>query len=260
MTKKKLIERAYQLGELMGIAVWGEDEAGPYQTIPYAGHSWQVQQHPVRHPHEYSPKGTAKMLTLFHPATGQVRVKGVTRTTNPVLHSWLKAVLSEILASLPTVESGLSPQQVLAAWQLWDEELTTSRAADLPPLRMILILDNLSGHKTPDLVRWFFQQGILPLYTPLGGSWLNMTESVQRILKRRALAGQHPACPDEIITWLEATAEGWNAHPTPFIWGGKRHARRMRSRYKRYALGGSGACTKTPVPRLPFPDLEWHPP
>ncbi len=143
----------------MGIAVWGEDEAGPYQTVPYAGHSWQVQQHPVRQPHEYSPNGTAKMLTLFHPATGQVRVKGVTQTTNLVLHAWLKETLSQILVSLPSAESALSPQQVRASWQLWDEERSTPDTTDLPPLRLILVLDKLSGHKTPTLVRWLFSQG-----------------------------------------------------------------------------------------------------
>ena len=41
------------------------------------------------------------MLTLFHPATGQVRVKGVTSTTNLVLHGWLKQELTAILATLP---------------------------------------------------------------------------------------------------------------------------------------------------------------
>src|SRR3712207_7935369 len=45
--------------------------------------------------------------------------------------------------------------------------------------------------------------GIMPLYTPLGGSWLNMTESVQRILKKRGLAGQHPTTVNEIIAVLE---------------------------------------------------------
>jgi len=29
----------------------------------------------------------------------------------------------------------------------------------------------------------------MPLYTPIGGLWLNMAESVQRIIVRRALAG-----------------------------------------------------------------------
>ena len=40
------------------------------------------------------------MLTLFHPADGQVRVKGVTSATNAVLHPWLKEELSAVLAKL----------------------------------------------------------------------------------------------------------------------------------------------------------------
>jgi hypothetical protein len=32
-----MIEQAYTLGETLGIAVWCEDEAGPYGTAPYAG-------------------------------------------------------------------------------------------------------------------------------------------------------------------------------------------------------------------------------
>jgi transposase len=93
-------------------------------------------------------------------------------------------------------------------------------------LRMLLIWDNLAGHKMPELVLWLFHHGIMPLYTPLGGSWLNMGESIQRILKRRALSCHHPEMPAEIIAWLEATGRGWNRTPTSFIWGGKRAARR----------------------------------
>jgi hypothetical protein len=90
------------------------------------------------------------------------------------------------------------------------------------------------------LVRWLLGQGILPLYTPLSGSWLNMAESLQRIIVERALAGQHPRAPEEIIQWLEETVAAWNAAPTPFVWGGKRRARRQRARQRR--LGGSGAA------------------
>ena len=80
------------------------------------------------------------------------------------------------------------------AWERWQEGLTVKPTllAELPPLRMLLVLDNLAGHKTPAFVCWLFAHGIMPLYTPVGGSWLNMAESIQRILKRRALAGQHP--------------------------------------------------------------------
>src|SRR5262249_22062007 len=105
-------------------------------------------------------------------------------------------------------------------------------------------LGNLTGHHTPELVLWLFARGVMVLYTPLSGSWLNMAASIQRILGRRALAGQHPETTDQIIAWLEATARGWNADPTPFVWGGKRAARRARARERQHALAGSGACTR----------------
>ena len=41
------------------------------------------------------------MLTLLHPATGQVRVQGVISSANAVLHPWLQRTLSEILETLP---------------------------------------------------------------------------------------------------------------------------------------------------------------
>ena len=71
---------------------------------------------------------------------------------------------------------------------------------------MLLVLDNLAGHVSPAFVIWLFDHGIIPLYTPLGGSWLNMAESIQRIIERRALEGQHPESPAEIIEWLEPSA------------------------------------------------------
>jgi hypothetical protein len=247
-----LIERAYTVGEKLGIAVWTEDEAGPYQTIPYLGASWQLEGKAALLPHEYFRDGTAKMLTLFHPVTGELRVKGVTSTANVVLHPWLKQELSDILAALPEPALTLSQAELRAIWEGWREGLTvikTPLPEILPSLRMLLVMDNLKGHYTVDFVQWLFEHGILPLYTPLGGSWLNMAESIQRIIKRRALDGFHPKTPAEIINWLEATARGWNANPTPFKWGGKRKARRLRARARRHALGGSGAYTRRPIAR-----------
>jgi len=107
-------------------------------------------------------------------------------------------------------------------------------------LRIVLVLDNLAGHLSYDLVGWFFEHGVMPLYTPIGGSWLNMAESVQRIIVPRALAGQHPKNAQQVIEWLEQTVAGWNQHPTPFVWNGKRRLRRERARLRR--LAGSGAA------------------
>ncbi len=155
----------------------------------------------------------------------------------------------------------IEPEINRALWQSWCAGLDNPPPwpDDLPPLRMLLVWDNLKGHKTLSFVDWLIQHGIMPLYTPLGGSWLNMTESIQRILTQRALAGQHPTQPAQIIAWLEAVARAWNRRPTPFEWGGKRAARRARSRQRRHALAGSGACTRRLI-RRPRPTIiqEWR--
>jgi hypothetical protein len=70
-----------------------------------------------------------------------------------------------------------------------------------------------------------------------------MAESVQRITVHRALEGQAPATPQQIIDALEATAAGWKHESAPFLWGGQRAARRQRSHQRCHALSGSGACT-----------------
>lgn len=228
----------------MGLSVWAQDEAGPYQAIPQPGASWQLQGEPVRHSHEYERGGTAKGLTLLHPASGQVQLHGVTSSRNAVLHPWLRIQLQQILAQLPPSEPVQDAAINRAQWQRWQDGLTQkfTLLSELPRLRLLLIWDNLAGHKSAELVCWLMRHGIMPLYTPLGGSWLNMAESIQRILAHRALAGQHPRSPQQIIEWLEDTAQAWNRQPTPFVWGGKRHARRHARKTALARLPASRAC------------------
>lgn len=246
--KKNLIERAYREGEQLGLAVWTQDEAGPYPTRPMPGQSWAEQGQAQRQPHEYVRNGTAKLLTLFCPSSGEVRAKGVTTAPNAVLHPWLQQELTAVLDQLPPVPATDAVGDH-AVWESWQQGLTTriTLPAVLPPLRLLLVWDNLQGHVTPALVLWLFSHGVMPLYTPLSGSWLNMAESIQRIISRRALAGQYLQTPQQIINALESTVKGWNQDPTPFHWGGKRHARRLRSRQRQHALAGSGACTRRPL-------------
>lgn len=155
---------------------------------------------------------------------------------------WLQEHLAEVLAQIEKEHPRAAwpseaARPLYARWETW---LGHPPRGPLPPLRIILIWDNLAGHLTPDLVGWLFEHGVLPLYTPLSGSWLNMAESVQRILVRRALAGHHPQTAQDVIDWLEQTVAGWNTNPTAFVWNGKRPQRRMRARVRR--LGGSGAA------------------
>jgi len=239
-----LIELACEQAEADGIVQLNEDEAGPYQAIPQPGASWQPEGHPATQPHEYERGGTAKLLTLFRPATGELRAKGVLSAPNAVLHPWLIEQLTEVLADIEKKHpaESLPPEEqrpVCARWETW---LGHPPRNPEPPLRIVLVLDNLAGHLSYDLVRWFFDHGVMPLYTPIGGSWLNMAESVQRIIVSRALCGQHPKDAKQVIEWLEQTVAGWNADPTPFVWNGKRRRRRERARLRR--LAGSGAAMR----------------
>ena len=242
------IEQAYKRAEALGIPLWTQDEAGPSQAIPQPGPSRQPAGAPARQPHESIRGGTAKLLTLFRPATGEVRAKGVASAPNAVLHPWLQAELTAILATCPPAPAEARPGR---RWADWDWHPDAHRLdARLPPVRVLLLWDNRAGHHSAEIVRWCTERGILLLDTPLSGSWLHMAESVQRIIVARALAGQHPQTAPEAVDWREATVRGWNAAPTPFVRGGKRAARRARARARRYALGGSGACTRRPIRRL----------
>ncbi len=235
-----MIERAYERAGAAGVPLWCQDEAGPYRTVPYPGAGRRPVGEPARLPHEDVRHGTAKLLTLFRPATGAVRATGVTSAPNAVLHPWLQAELPQILAALPPVTPPEADRPPPARWAT---RLGHEPRAPPPPLRLLLVWDNLAGHRSWAIVRWLFAHGVMPLDTPLSGSWLNMAESLQRIVGTRALAGQHPRTPEEIIGWLDDTVVGWNAAPTPFVWDGKRRERRRR-RLRR--LGGSEAVLADP--------------
>jgi len=45
-----------------------------------------------------------------------------------------------------------------------------------------------------------------------------------------------PETPEEIIGWLAEPVAGWNQAPTPFVWGGRRRARRERARQRRSGM------------------------
>jgi hypothetical protein len=132
-----LIEAAYLLGEGLGLSVWCCDQAGPSQTMPYPGAGRQPNGRPARRPHEYLRDGTAKVLTLLHPAGGRVRAEGVTACPNAVPRAWLKRELSAILAGPPAAGAA----GARAAWERRQQGLTVKPTllAELPPLRALLV-------------------------------------------------------------------------------------------------------------------------
>jgi hypothetical protein len=138
-----LIEQAYTLGAGLGLAVWTQDEAGPFQCKPVAGQQWHEPGQPLRQSHEYLRHGTANLLVVFHPATGEVRAKGVRQCTHAVLHPWLKAELAAILAVLPPAPALVSPVE-RPLWPRWQEGLACriTLPPELPPLRVLVVMDH----------------------------------------------------------------------------------------------------------------------
>lgn len=176
-----------------------------------------------------------------------MRAEPVDRATNAVLHPWLKQKLTAILEQCPAAPTTPTIDRRWADWD-WHEDahLLDER---FPVVRVLLIWDNLKGHLTPEMVNWCRERGIAPLYTPLAGSWMNMAESLQRIIECRALQGQAPENVEALKSWFRCAVSGWNLAPTPFRWGGKRHARRDRAYARRHRVGGSGATTGVSIRR-----------
>jgi hypothetical protein len=80
------------------------------------------------------------MLTLFRPATGELRAKGVVSASNAILHPWLKAQLTEILDTLEKKQpaASLPPEEerpLCAQWKTWIWSYES--AEGLPPLRIL---------------------------------------------------------------------------------------------------------------------------
>jgi hypothetical protein len=102
--------------------------------------AFRPESYPAVHPHEYERGGTAKLLTLFHPASGKLRAKGVVSATNVVLHPWLQEQLSQILAEIEMKQSAesLPPEAERPLYAQWKTWLWLHQSAEgLPPLRII---------------------------------------------------------------------------------------------------------------------------
>jgi hypothetical protein len=244
-----LTEGACASGASPGLAVWREGEAGPSQAIPHPGPPGPPRGHPGRQPHGYVRGGTARVLTLSRPADGRVRVEGAAACPSAVPRPWLRRGPGATLAELPAPPPAADASRAARVRRQAGLTMPVTPPERLPPWRVPLVLGNLAGRPTPGSVLWRFARGVVALFTPLGGSWRDTAASTRWVLKRRALGGQRPASPGEIIGRFGAVAGHGSAAPTPFEWGGPRAARREGQRERRHAVGGSGACTRQPIRR-----------
>ena len=100
-----MIELAYEQAEVAGIMQLCEDEAGPYQVIQEPGADWHLQGKRTAQPHEYERGGTAKLLSLFRPMTGEVRAKGVLSAPNAATHPGAARLVRPASPKRPSLSS-----------------------------------------------------------------------------------------------------------------------------------------------------------
>lgn len=128
------------------------DEFGPLELRPHAGRSWQLRAHPQRFRATYSRRhGVRHLLAAYDVRTGKLWGHFKRRKRAVEFLAFLKAVRRQY------------------AGRLW------------------IVLDNLSAHKTKDILAWARKNNVRFQYTPSDASWLNKIECQFTHLKKNVL-------------------------------------------------------------------------
>jgi hypothetical protein len=155
---------------------------GPVSAKTYTAARWLD-----KRPHveaDYGRRGKVWVFGAFEPATGQaLTVCGPRRDTANFI-GLLDAVI-----------------------QTW------------PQGELILILDNLSTHKTMDVRLWALAHDrVRFLFQPTYAPWLNLIEPWWKTLRSLALKGRRFVAADEIIQTIAAATTYWNDRCHPYHW------------------------------------------
>jgi len=97
-----------------------------------------------------------------------------------------------------------------------------------------VVLDNLSAHTAPEIVKWLAHKDRRRWhlhFTPTSSSWLNLIERwFKELTDKRLRRGRFTSVTD-LAEAITAWAEHWNTDPKPFIW--KAHADKIIAKVQR---------------------------
>ena len=140
---------------------------------------------PQRASHDYQRNGTVDLFAALEIATGRVITDIRARHTS----ADFVAFLNKIDRNVPKT------------------------------LDVHVILDNLSAHKTPTVQKWLLRHKRFHLhFTPTYGSWMNLVERWFSALTTKKLQRAAHRSIKELAADIQAWADAWNEHPTPFVW------------------------------------------
>ena len=137
-----------------------------------------------RHTHDYKRNGTTCLFAALEVGTGKVTQQTRARHQG-----------EDFLAFLRQVEQAY------------------------PDGELHVVLDNVSTHKTPDVVQWLTERPRITFhFTPTSASWMNQVETWFGILTRQAIRRGSFRSVKELVARIEAFTQGWNAGASPFAW------------------------------------------
>jgi transposase len=137
-----------------------------------------------RHTHDYTRNGTTCLFAALEVATGQVTTDTRERHTGADFLAFMRRV-----------------------------------AREYPSGELHVVLDNVSTHKTPDVLAWLARHPrIVFHFTPTSASWMNQVETWFGILTRGAIRRGSFRSVKELVAMIDAFTRQWNEGSSPFTW------------------------------------------
>jgi hypothetical protein len=167
-----------------GVHVLNVDEWGPLGLKYYPAPRLAPAGKPPGYPPDYGGRGSLWVFGAFEPASGRALTQTAQRRTRV-----------EFTAFLDTV---------VKAW---------------PEGELVLIMDNLSVHKTLDVRLWALaHERVSFLFQPTYTPWLNLIEPWWKTLRSLSIQGRGFSDFNTMSQAIGAATDYWNAHAHPFHW------------------------------------------
>lgn len=140
---------------------------------------------PMKREFEYKRYGVVNLFTAFNVKTGEVTAEAKDRKRH-----------MEFLEFMTALEKRTPPEKVLH-----------------------VIIDNLSAHKTPEVMAWLAEHSRVHFhFTPTHASWLNQVEVWFSILGKRLLKRGYFTGKADMVQKILKYIEEYNKTAKPFAW------------------------------------------
>ena len=160
------------------------DELGPVTAKTYPGKQWTPQGQRPRLQPDYGRRSYLWVFGAFEPATGLALTLCRERRRSQDFINLLQAVTEK-----------------------W------------PDNELILILDNLSIHRSLEVQLWALaHERVRFLFQPTYAPWLNLIEPWWKTLKSLALVGRRFEDNAMLRSSIVKSTDYWNCHRHPYVW------------------------------------------